>query len=359
MVNTQDPHRRYNPLTESWVLVSPHRTQRPWQGAQETPFTEKRPEYDPKCYLCPGNTRAGGLVNEKYEETFVFENDFAAVKPAALLGPAEEEAEGKDEVDQELFRAERVTGTCKVICFSPRHDLTLAQMTVPQLTAVVKTWQSVLASAATKPELAYCQIFENKGSAMGCSNPHPHGQAWMTSIVPEEPAHERHALAKYQAAHGGRSLLQDYVEKELAAKTRLVATTPGFVAVVPYWATWPFEVLVISTRSIPNLLALTPSEEQDLAQILQEVTVRYDNLFQTSFPYSMGIHQSLPGGGSECKSDHLHLHFYPPLLRSATVRKFLVGFEMLGMAQRDLTPEKAAEMLRNVSGSVHYLETLK
>lgn len=359
MVNTQDPHRRYNPLRNSWVLVSPHRTQRPWQGAQETPSTEKRPQYDPKCYLCPGNTRAGGEVNEKYDTTHVFTNDFAAVKPASSIVADDSSESTENEGLGDLFQSEQVTGSCVVICFSPRHDLTLAQMTVPQIEAVIKTWQTVLISAQAKPELEYCQIFENKGAAMGCSNPHPHGQAWMTSVVPEEPEAERVALAQYASKHAGHGLLLDYVEKERKLKDRIVAKTPGFLAVVPYWATWPFEVLVISSRKVPNLLALTSDEEADLAKVLKEVTVRYDNLFKTAFPYSMGIHQSLgKGDGAEETHDHLHFHFYPPLLRSATVRKFLVGFELLGMPQRDLTPEKAAEMLRSVSGSVHYLEEL-
>lgn len=355
MVNTTEPHRRYNPLTRSWILVSPHRTQRPWQGAQESGAVDARPSYDPKCYLCPGNSRAGGEVNEKYTETFVFTNDFAAVKPPS----AESEAalkEAKQEQQDELFRAEPVTGTCQVICFSPQHDKTLAQLPVAGIQTVIKTWQKVLRTAQAHADVTYCQIFENKGSAMGCSNPHPHGQAWMTSIVPEEPAHEALSLADYQRKHA-KGLLEDYVEKELSAAgtPRVVVQRDTFVAVVPYWATWPFEILVVSRRRVPSLLALTADEEADLAAVLKEITVRYDNLFLTSFPYSMGIHQALPGAPEEDVA-HLHFHFYPPLLRSATVKKFLVGFEMLGMAQRDLTAEKAAEMLRAVDGQVHYLE---
>lgn len=344
MTNTLEPHRRYNPLRKSWVLVSPHRTQRPWQGAQEDVQTQKRPEYDEKCYLCPGNTRAQGDSNPVYEQTFVFENDYAAVK--ATVSPGEEE----EELGEDLFQAEQVTGKCVVICFSPRHDLTLAQMKVEQLEAVISTWQKVFNSALETPSIEYCQIFENKGSAMGCSNPHPHGQAWMTSIVPEEPATEREAMAEYATKHNNHGLLEDYVKKEITLQKRIVSSTSSFVAVVPYWATWPFEVLVISTRRIPNITELTEAEKKDLAIVLKEVTVRYDNLFKTSFPYSMGIHQGVG------KDDHLHFHFYPPLLRSATVRKFLVGFEMLGMPQRDLTPERATEMLQSVSGSVHYLD---
>lgn len=348
--NTLEPHRRYNPLRKSWVLVSPHRTQRPWQGAQEQPQIEQRPHYDPKCYLCPGNTRAQGDVNPVYTETFVFPNDYAAVKQDVPSAPSNTQ---EDFGGSELFQAEQVTGKCKVICFSPRHDLTLARMTPAQLEVVVGVWQDVYKSSLEDPSIKYCQIFENKGAAMGCSNPHPHGQAWMTSVVPEEPAVERAALHEFHEKHG-HGLLEEYVQKEVTAQTRVVAETPSFVAVVPYWATWPFEVLVISKRRVPNIMQLTNAEKADLAAVLKVVTVRYDNVFKCSFPYSMGMHQ-----GEDPVTNHFHLHFYPPLLRSATVRKFLVGFEMLGMPQRDLTPEKAAETLRAVSGDVHYLDELE
>ena len=348
--NTLEPHRRYNPLHKSWVLVSPHRTQRPWQGAQEQPQTEQRPQYDPKCYLCPGNTRAQGDVNPVYTETFVFPNDYAAVKEQVPPAPSGTQ---EDFAGSELFQAEQVTGKCKVICFSPRHDLTLARMTPEQLEVIVGAWQEVYTSALEDPTIKYCQIFENKGAAMGCSNPHPHGQAWMTSVVPEEPAVERLALREFHDKHG-HGLLEEYVEKEAAAQIRVVAETPSFIAVVPYWATWPFEILVVSKRRVANVAQLTASEKTDLASVLKQVTVRYDYLFKCSFPYSMGMHQ-----GEDDNENHFHLHFYPPLLRSATVRKFLVGFEMLGMPQRDLTPEKAAEMLRAVSGDVHYLDELE
>lgn len=357
-VNTSEPHRRYNPLTQEWILVSPHRTQRPWQGAQEAISRETRPQYDPKCYLCPGNTRMNGEVNDKYEETFVFPNDFAAVKPAEAVETGEVEQE------DDLFKAETVTGTCKVICFSPRHDQTLAQLSHSGLLTVIEAWKSVLKGAQDQGQdkIAYCQIFENKGAAMGCSNPHPHGQAWLTSVVPDEPAKETVSLEEYKQKHGGRGLLEDYVQRELKAsqdpdQNRIVAQTETFIAVVPYWATWPFETLVLPVRRAHNIGSLTKQEEADLATVLKELTIRYDNLFKTSFPYSMGLHQSV--SVEDDGTSHLHLHFYPPLLRSATVKKFLVGFELLGMAQRDLTPEKAAQSLRAVDGKVHYLETLE
>lgn len=357
------PHQRYNPLRKSWVLCSPHRTQRPWQGQQEKAQVEKRPQYDEKCYLCPGNTRANGSVNDKYSQTFIFVNDFAAVKPKAELpDPTSAEKEEHDE----LFRAQPATGKCVVICFSPRHDLTLAQMKHDEVMGVIDAWKGVYTDAVKNPEVNYCQIFENKGQAMGCSNPHPHGQAWMTSIIPEEPAIEHASLKEYQAKHHGRGLLEDYVEQELQRKNsgngenRFIEINDSFVALVPYWAVWPFEIIVVSRVKIGNVTELTVKQQSDFADILLRVAVRYDNLFECSFPYSMGLHQSYAvphDNNSSVEKDnveHLHVHFYPPLLRSATVRKFLVGFEMLGMPQRDITPEMAATMLRKVDNVVHY-----
>lgn len=364
-MHPDEPHRRYNPLTKRWLLVSPHRAKRPWQGQEEPAAPAARPAYDPKCYLCPGNARVQGDANPKYESTYVFPNDFAAVRTQADL-----EKEYKDAADSantdvdaesgenELFRAEQMTGRCVVICFSPRHDLTLASMPPAQLQSVVRVWQEVYTSAQTDPEVAYCQIFENKGAAMGCSNPHPHGQAWMTSVVPEEPAIERIAQEEYRARHPhGAGLLGDYVAAELRKRERVVFSNASFAVLVPYWAVWPFEALVVARRKVSRVTDLTEEEQAGLAECLSQLTVRYDNLFKTSFPYSMGIHQApVTAQDNECADpvEHLHLHFYPPLLRSATVRKFLVGFEMLGMAQRDLTPETAAAMLRNVSGTERY-----
>ncbi|CAN6665494.1 hypothetical protein TRVA0_037S00430 [Trichomonascus vanleenenianus] len=355
----KEPHKRYNPLRGSWVLCSPHRTQRPWQGQQESASGEKRPAYDPQCYLCPGNTRSQGQQNPQYPETFVFVNDFSAVKPLESMGAA---AQGEATASSsELMRAERVSGKCVVICFNPRHDLTLAQMSQAEIVRVVEVWKDVYRDAVANPEVKYCQIFENKGAAMGCSNPHPHGQAWMTSVVPEEPAVEHECMTKYHAQHG-RGMLEDYVAQELAAhetgddsQDRVVELNASFVAVVPFWATWPFEIMVISRRKVGSVADLTAQESQDFAEILGRVALRYDNLFETSFPYSMGLHQAF-AEHSESSVEHLHVHFYPPLLRSATVKKFLVGFEMLGMPQRDLTPETAASTLRKVNIDKHYTE---
>lgn len=351
------PHQRYNPLRKSWVLCSPHRTQRPWQGQQETAQVEKRPQYDSKCYLCPGNTRANGSTNPKYEQTFVFVNDFAAVKPRADL--PDPSAVAKEDQD-ELFQAEAVTGKCVVICFSPRHDLTLAQMTQDEVVRVIDAWKDVYQDAVENPEVNYCQIFENKGQVMGCSNPHPHGQAWMTSIIPEEPSLEHASLKEYQSKHG-RGLLEDYIAKELQnrekpGQDRIVEDNDSFVALVPYWAVWPFETMVVCKTKVGNVTLLTSKQQSDFAEILRRLALRYDNLFSTSFPYSMGLHQSFASSSSTEDVEHLHVHFYPPLLRSATVRKFLVGFEMLGMPQRDITPESAADMLRKVDSSAHYSE---
>lgn len=361
---TEEPHRRYNPLTQSWILVSPHRTKRPWQGQQESPQVAQRPQYDPQCYLCPGNKRVQGDNNPKYESTFVFKNDFSAVRTiqeledeygnAALVTDSSSStgASSEGSVESELFQAEQTTGRCMVICFSPRHDQTLASMSVEQIVKVVEVWQDVYKSAVEDPEIKYCQIFENKGAAMGCSNPHPHGQVWMTSVIPEEPAKERASQTEYLHRHPeGKGLLGDYLALELAKKERVIFANEGFAVLVPYWAVWPFETLVVARRKVSRITDLTAGEKQDLAEALSQVAVRYDNLFNTSFPYSMGLHQAPAEAGSSDDVEHLHLHFYPPLLRSATVRKFLVGFEMLGMPQRDLTPEKAATMLRDLAGT--------
>jgi len=352
-----DVHRRYNPLRRSWVLCSPHRTQRPWQGQQENAGGETKPDYDPKCYLCPGNSRASGDKNPSYDSTYVFTNDFAAVNESGATAPDQVDADEKD-----LFVAERVNGNCKVVCFSPHHNLTLAEMESEDIVKVVQVWTKIYQQTqAQNLELAkpvkYCQIFENKGSAMGCSNPHPHGQCWLTSIVPDEPQIEHDSLVAYHQKNKTH-LLEDYVAKELVKRDRIVDENESFVVLVPFWATWPFETMLLSKKRINSLLDLTPQQQVELAEMLKSLTVRYDNLFQTSFPYSMGIHQAfLQYTDNEVQGvEHLLFHFYPPLLRSATVRKFLVGFELLGMPQRDITPEIAAERLRDQS-LVHYKST--
>ncbi len=331
----QDPHRRFNPLTREWVLVSPHRTQRPWQGQVEAGAGEKRPAYDPECYLCPGNARAGGVRNPDYQTTFVFENDFAALKPAT---PAERfEQNG-------LLIAESEPGTCRVVCFSPRHDLTIAQMDVPALRKVVDTWREQYLELGSRPSINYVQIFENRGAMMGASNPHPHCQIWSNLTVPDEPLKEQISQAAWRGEHRS-CLLCDYTRLEAAEKSRIVEENDSFLVVVPFWAVWPFETLVISKRHTASLDQFEDRESDGLAEILQRTTARYDRLFQVSFPYTMGFHQK-PTDGETHPEWHFHAHFYPPLLRSATIRKFMVGYEMLGMPQRDITPETAAERLR-------------
>jgi len=341
------PHRRYNPLNGSWVLVSPHRMRRPWQGRTEPPQREDRPEYDAGCYLCPGNERAGGHRNPAYAGTHVFDNDFPA-----LLAPAGGDGAAVDVTDpdgHELLVSEPETGICRVICFSPRHDRTLADMDVGSIRQVVDVWTAQYQELGARPDIGYVQIFENKGEIMGCSNPHPHGQIWAQRTVPPEPAAEAEHQARYHARHG-RTLLSDYLERELEADVRVVCANAAFVALVPHWAVWPFETLVLPQRAVPHVAALEDAERDGLADILRRLTARYDRLFDTSFPYSAGLHQA-PTDGDRHPEWHLHMHFYPPLLRSATVRKFMVGYEMLGMPQRDLTPEAAAERLRSLDDS--------
>ncbi|MEW5869396.1 MAG: UDP-glucose--hexose-1-phosphate uridylyltransferase [Chloroflexota bacterium] len=338
------PHRRYNPLTREWVLVSPHRAKRPWLGQVEKAPPENLPAYDPTCYLCPGNERAGGKYNPKYEGTFVFDNDF----PALLLPEPEETIFNPD---SPIFRSRASSGICRVVCFSPRHDLTLPELSLAEVEAVLRTWSDQTRDLGEMDFIQYVQVFENKGAMMGCSNPHPHSQIWATSYLPNEPAKEIASLAEYEKEHGS-CLLCDYVAAERASGERVVCANQYFTAVVPFWAIWPFEILVISNRHVGSLPDLGEAEITGLADVLRKVTARYDNLFEISFPYSMGFHQA-PTDGGEHSENHLHAHFYPPLLRSATVRKFMVGFEMLGMPQRDLTPETAAGRLREL-GEVHY-----
>ena len=344
MSTAPGPHRRWNPLTREWVLVSPHRTQRPWQGQVERRDDAAQPHHDPSCYLCPGNQRAGGVANPPYASTFVFDNDFAALLPAG---------ERHDHDDEGIFVTRSEAGRCRVVCFSPRHDLTLARMTIPALTQVVDTWIAECRALAADPQIGYVQVFENRGAMMGCSNPHPHGQIWASEHTPNEPAREEASLVAYRAEHG-RCLLCRTVEIELERAERVVCANEHFVALTPYWAVWPFETLVLPRRHMSGLVDLTGEERAGLAAILKDVTTRYDNLFEISFPYSMGFHQA-PTASPSPDAWHMHAHFYPPLLRSATVKKFMVGYEMLGGPQRDITPETAAARLRDV-GSVHYSE---
>ncbi|CAO3671807.1 unnamed protein product [Umbelopsis ramanniana] len=350
---TQHSHRRYNPLTKSWVLCSPHRTQRPWQGAQESANAPALPEYDPKCYLCPGNTRANGETNPSYKTTYAFPNDFPAVKAD------QPEYKEDEESAKGLLRVTGVRGQCHVICFSPAHNLTIAEMSEQDILPVVKQWIKCYEDMAKVEYINHVQIFENKGSAMGCSNPHPHGQMWCTEDVPEEPAKEIKAMAEYRQQNNA-CLLCDYAKLETTTqgKPRVVCENDSFACVVPFWAVWPFETMVVSKRHVTSVSKLDDAQQKDLANILRRIACRYDNLFQCSFPYSMGIHQAPVDGQDHNDDTHLHLHFYPPLLRSATVKKFLVGFEMMGEPQRDLTPEQAADRLRSCS-EVHYKKQQK
>ena len=354
------PHRRFNPLTGQWVLVSPHRTKRPWQGQTEPPSPQRRPAYDETCYLCPGNRRAGTDVNPSYEGTFVFDNDFSALSttdsggaPAggdlgSVVGGA-----GATAIDDPLFKIEAVQGACRVICFSPRHDLTLAEMEVDDIARVVDTWAAE--TTALGARYPWVQVFENKGAVMGCSNPHPHGQIWAQSALPNEAATEDRQQRAYHAAHG-TALLHDAAARELDLGLRVVHHSRYFVAVVPFWAVWPFETLILPRHHVLRLPDLTAPARTDLAEFLRALLGAYDRLFDVSFPYSMGWHGApfspANGGGSDSSDTahwQLHAHVYPPLLRSATVKKFMVGYELLAEPQRDLTPEQAAQRLRDLA----------
>jgi UDPglucose--hexose-1-phosphate uridylyltransferase len=338
-------HRRYNPLTRDWILVSPNRMERPWQGQTEEAAHLASPAYDPDCYLCPGNARAEGVRNPKYSTTFVFNNDFSALQPDVASVTV-------DEGSKNLLIAEAESGVCRVVCFSPRHDLTLAQMTTGEIGGVIEVWAEQYRSLGGLPKINHVQIFENRGAMMGCSNPHPHGQIWATQSVPNEPRKEQASLEEYRREHRS-CLLCDYVALEVASGERIVCQNESFVAVVPFWATWPFETLVLSKRHVTDIEALDAGERAGLADMLKRLTTRYDNLFQTLFPYSMGFHQR-PTDGRDHAEWHFHAHFFPPLLRSARIKKFMVGFELLASPQRDITPEVAAERLREVKER-HYL----
>jgi UDPglucose--hexose-1-phosphate uridylyltransferase len=341
--NLEDhPHKRFNPLTGEWVLVSPHRAKRPWQGQVEKASPDNRPEYDPKCYLCPTNERIGGKTNPDYNKPYSFVNDFSALLSDTPVGEAN---------DGELFKADSVSGICKVICFSPKHNMTIPEMELESIKDVVDLWQKEYLELGAKENINYIQIFENKGAVMGCSNPHPHGQIWSTSNIPMEQEKESRNQLAYYSKHN-KTLLQDYLEKEIEKKDRVLVSNDHFVALVPFWAVWPFEAIVISRKPMASIAQFNEEEKLALADIYKKLTTMYDNLFEVSFPYSAGIHQA-PTDGEEHSEWHFHMHFYPPLLRSASVKKFMVGYEMLANPQRDITSETSARMLRELP-IIHY-----
>ncbi|MBI9108068.1 MAG: UDP-glucose--hexose-1-phosphate uridylyltransferase [Spirochaetales bacterium] len=337
----EDPHRRLNILTGEWVKVSPHRTKRPWNGQVEKLPLDKLPKHDPLCYLCPGNSRAGGLTNPEYKGTYVFDNDFMAILPDTPAGS----------YDKGLLQAKSERGLCRVICFSPRHDLTLALMSREEVESVVELWIDQYDELGAMDFINHVQIFENRGAVMGCSNPHPHGQIWAEEAVPHLPAL---ALAKQKEylSKNISCMMCDYLEQERADGSRIVFENDGFTVLTPFWAVWPYEVMILPRRHMGSMLEMSGDEKSDLADAVRRIGIRYDNLFHTRFPYSMGIHQN-PTDGADYPENHFHFHYYPPLLRSATVRKFMVGYELLAMAQRDITAEQAAETLRRLS-DVHF-----
>jgi UDPglucose--hexose-1-phosphate uridylyltransferase len=343
-MNFDYPHRRLNLLTNDWVLVSPHRARRPWLGQVEEVAPENLPEYDPDCYLCPGNSRAGGHRNPPYTSTFVFDNDFSALLPEI---PQDEKASTSASHTSSLYVSSKATGITRVVCFSPRHNLSMPEFTLSEIEAIIRTWSEQTAELGSRPDVSYVQVFENKGAMMGASNPHPHSQIWASSYIPDEPARELHSQGTYLSENES-CLLCDYVREETSNQQRVVLENEHFISLVPYWAIWPFETMLVSKRHMTSLPGLRQEEVSSLADIIQRLTTKYDNLFNISFPYSMGFHQA-PTDGKEYPGVHFHAHYYPPLLRSANVRKYMVGYEMLAMPQRDLTPETAAERLRGLS----------
>ena len=338
---SRDPHRRFSPLTGEWVLVSPQRTHRPWQGQVEAVAPAQVVEYDPTCYMCPGNTRAQGARNPHYPSTFVFDNDFPALLPQTADAVLDRDGRG-------LMLARGEPGVCRVICYSPRHDLRLATLDPAAVRDVVKLWGEQYAELGALPAINYVQIFENRGAMMGASNPHPHCQVWANATMPNLAEREQLSQRAYLETNGS-CLLCDYLRLESGETARIVLQNEKAVALVPFWAVWPFETMVLTRRHLTGMDQLMPAERNAVAEILQRLTQAYDRLFNTPFPYSMGLHQR-PTDGATHEEWHLHAHFCPPLLRSATVRKFMVGYELLASPQRDITAESAASRLREVAG---------
>jgi UDPglucose--hexose-1-phosphate uridylyltransferase len=344
MIDMERPHRRYNPLTDEWVLCSPQRTKRPWQGQIESVEKPVNLPYDPGCYLCPGNERSGGHRNAHYTTTFIFDNDFPALLPNTPEG----------EINQsDLLIARAEPGVCRVICFTPRHDLSLARMDTHAISTVVDVWAEQTEDLGAQSFIGYVQIFENKGATMGCSNPHPHCQIWGVKSIPSEPLRKLVSQQRHYRAYNS-DLLGDYLSQEIESPSRIVCENESWVVLVPFWAYWPYETMLIPKRKVPDLTSLSNDERRALADILKRLNTRYDNLFQTSFPYTMGWHGQ-PVDGGEYPFWRLHAIYYPPLLRSATIKKFGVGYEMMAEPQRDITAEEAAGRLREMSER-HYLD---
>lgn len=337
----ENPHRRFNILTGEWILVSPHRTKRPWQGRTEKTSLESKPKYDPKCYLCPTNGRMGGATNPDYKKPFSFVNDFSA-----LLRDIEEE-----KYENGLLYAESESGICKVVCFSPDHSLTLPLMSTDEIMDVISLWQQEYEQLGAIEGINHVQIFENKGDVMGCSNPHPHGQIWAQRSIPQEVARKAKRLKEYWKKNG-KSILEDYIVQELDLDERIILENEYFVALIPYWAIWPYETMIVPKRKVTHIGQLSIDEKQSFADMIKKTTIRLDNIFETSFPYSAGIHQA-PTDGEEHPEWHFHMSFYPPLLRSATVKKFMVGYEMFANPQRDITAEQAANTMKSLADT-HY-----
>jgi UDPglucose--hexose-1-phosphate uridylyltransferase len=338
MIFKHSSHRRKNILTGEWVLVSPHRTKRPWQGMQEQAKELETLKYDSNCYLCPGNTRANNEINPDYKNTYSFINDFSAILDVKI-----------ENFKDNLLEAHTESGICKVLCYSPNHSLTMSQMDESEIVSIIKLWQKEYKDLGSIENINNIQIFENKGESMGCSNPHPHGQIWAQKSIPTEILKKQNNFKKFYE-NNNQSMLLAYIKKELELKERIIYENESFVALVPFWAVWPYESMVITKNHRKSILELNEKEVTDYANILKILTTKYDNLFQTSFPYSTGIHQA-PTNNEQNKEWHMHMSFYPPLLRSASIKKFMVGYEMFGEPQRDITPEQAAESLRNCSNT--------
>ncbi len=329
-------HKRYNILTGEWVLVSPHRAKRPWQGQNEAVSNEVRPSHDENCYLCAGNKRINGEINPDYKDVFVFTNDFAALQTDSKSFT----------IEDGLFKAQSEQGICKVICFSPDHSKSLADMDAKDIEKVIFAWQKEYKTLSENELINYVQIFENKGAVMGCSNPHPHGQIWSQTTLPNEVDKKNTQQLEYYNKNKS-SLLGDYLKQELEKNERIIFENDAFVVLIPFWAIWPFEAMIVPKAHKKNILELKGNESYLFAEAISVLTKAYDKLFNTSFPYSSGIHQA-PTNGDANNHWHWHMSFYPPLLRSATVKKFMVGYEMFGSPQRDITAEIAAKMIRDL-----------